>query len=136
MRKWRNTRRKILKTEQEIFDIVSTHLLKQDKQSRTRTTIGDIHFVDSCMYRGSEGRKCAIGCLIPDDQYVKAMEGNNMLSPLMYNCLYGQGIDVSKHLIFLSHLQHIHDRSEPEDWERMLEETARCYHLELKGVLV
>lgn len=126
----------MLKTEQEIFDIVSTHLLEQNEQSRTRITIGDIHFVDSCMYRGSEGRKCAMGCLIPDEKYCADMEGNNIISPMIYNVLYDEEIDVSKHLIFLSHLQHIHDHCVPEDWERMIIETARHYNLELNGALV
>jgi hypothetical protein len=47
-------------TPQEIFDKVATHLAKQGH----RAVDGD-----SCMYRGSKGTMCAMGCLIPDEEY-------------------------------------------------------------------
>lgn len=28
-----------------------------------------------CMYRTSDGHKCAVGCLIPDEEYAPHMEG-------------------------------------------------------------
>ena len=53
-------------THQEIFDFVWTKLYEQGKQS-----------ADSfgCKYRTANGLKCAVGHLIPDNVYVKHMEG-------------------------------------------------------------
>lgn len=52
---------------QEIFDIVVTHLYAQGKQAED----GE----NGCQYRTDAGLKCAVGCLIPDDQYHPDMEG-------------------------------------------------------------
>lgn len=30
---------------------------------------------DSCLYRGDNGNKCAIGCFMPDDFYNRSLEG-------------------------------------------------------------
>lgn len=53
---------------QAVFETVATHLLYQANPSRDG--IGG-----SCMYRGKDARKCAIGCLIPDDEYALGIEG-------------------------------------------------------------
>lgn len=56
-------------TKQEMFDKVAEHLLKQggpawdDKDG-------------ACKYRAPNGRKCAAGCLIPDNMYRKEWEGS------------------------------------------------------------
>lgn len=47
---------------QETFDTIYKHLLDQGGKSVDRDT-------GICMYRGPNGTKCAIGCLIPDDKY-------------------------------------------------------------------
>ena len=51
---------------QEAFDIAARHLLVQGKRSLTSD--------GACAYRGEGGLKCAIGALIPDDQYDPKME--------------------------------------------------------------
>lgn len=51
-------------TAQEIFDTVIAHLLQQGRPSFDG---------DHCRYR-LEDLKCAVGCLIPDDQYAIEME--------------------------------------------------------------
>lgn len=51
-------------TSQQIFDIVIDHLLTQGKPSRS----------DVCLYRSSDGSKCAVGVLIPDSEYDSNME--------------------------------------------------------------
>lgn len=53
-------------TPQEIFDTVARHLFAQGKQSRDSV---------SCLYRGPDGTKCAVGVLIPDATYDEDMEG-------------------------------------------------------------
>lgn len=49
------------KTLQEIFDITVQHLAKQKCQA--------IDIKDMCMYRASNGKKCAYGIHIPDEEY-------------------------------------------------------------------
>lgn len=46
---------------------IADHLAKQRGQSR-----GESHF--QCLYRGPNGMKCAVGCLIPDDAYDEKIE--------------------------------------------------------------
>lgn len=55
---------------QDLFDVVSTHLLTQNARS---TVDGGPY---GCAYRGIYNRSCAVGCLIPDDKYEDAMEGD------------------------------------------------------------
>lgn len=57
-------------TKQQIFTKVKAHLLQQGKQSMRQTKP-----VQICAYRGDEGLKCAIGCLIPDNEYSSCIEG-------------------------------------------------------------
>lgn len=52
-------------TRQEIFDTVVCHLNTMPHRSLLK---------DNCAYRSSDGLKCAVGCLIPDDVYDPAME--------------------------------------------------------------
>ncbi len=56
-------------TKQEIFDKVKAHLLAQGK----RAVNGD----GNCMYRGMDGTKCAVGCLIPDELYTPLLENHS-----------------------------------------------------------
>lgn len=55
-------------TLQEIFDTVVAHLRKQGRKS---TTLVNQH----CVYRAPNGDKCAIGCLIRDEDYDRSIEG-------------------------------------------------------------
>jgi hypothetical protein len=57
-----------MRTIQETFDFVITHLRKQGK----RATQGG---GKECAYRGDDGTSCAIGCLIPDNIYDPEIEG-------------------------------------------------------------
>jgi len=50
---------------QEIFDTVARTLLAQEARSSTDGL---------CMYRGSNGAKCAVGHLIPDEVYRPEMD--------------------------------------------------------------
>jgi hypothetical protein len=40
----------------------------------------------ACCYRGEDGLKCAVGALIPDDQYTPQMDGSYSLREVMENC--------------------------------------------------
>jgi hypothetical protein len=95
---------KIPDTLQEVFNIVSTHLLTQIKRSMS-TRPGSF----GCAYRGKDGMKCAAGVLIPDDQYNSRMEG-----------IYWGGL-VLEHLVEnkftqeIVELQDIHDINGDDD---------------------
>lgn len=56
-----------MKTHQEIFDEVVEHLFNQGRKAQTKG--------GGCMYRCEDGRKCAVGALIPDDMYDDYFEG-------------------------------------------------------------
>lgn len=56
-------------TNQEAFDTMVKHL---HKQNWVRSVL-----YSGCAYRGNQGRKCAVGCLIPDDEYKSSLEGQS-----------------------------------------------------------
>lgn len=110
--------------KQELFTRVVTHLRLQGKQSMTPD-----HVI--CAYRGADGTSCAVGCLIPDDQYSDAIEGNNIISlayrddcPQILKDLMGEG-----HKDLLHELQAIHDDFRPTDWEQEFSFLAKQYEL-------
>src|SRR4051812_42285157 len=83
----------------------------------------------SCAYRDNKGHKCAIGILIPDDEYsdyFDSMDASlNGLSPvgiLMLKLGY-------EDLDFLMALQDIHDSYEVTQWEQRFNELAEEYGL-------
>lgn len=61
----------MMMTPQEIFDTVANHLRKQGRPAMSE---------GNCVYRGPDGTKCAIGCLIPDELYEEDMEGRGVLA--------------------------------------------------------
>ena|ERR1044071_8298334 len=115
-------------TDQEIFEHVRAHLLKQNAQSLS---------VDgSCAYRGEENRSCAVGCLITDKAYSPEIEGRGV------RCLCAEGIWTATHKNYsplskalnesdvpahastrslLVILQYIHDKNHPSTWARDLD---------------
>ncbi|MGQ7794435.1 hypothetical protein ACUN0C_18675 [Faunimonas sp. B44] len=60
----------LIGNRQEAFDTVVRHLFKQGKQAK----------FGGCVYRGPEGTKCAVGCLIPDELYSPKLEGRSVFS--------------------------------------------------------
>lgn len=57
-------------TSQELFDYVTSFLLKQGEQSRGPG--------GACAYRGRDGLMCAVGCVVPDEFYSPSMEGEGI----------------------------------------------------------
>ena len=84
-------------TPQEIFDTVARHLFAQGKQSRDPV---------SCLYRGPDGTKCAVGVLIPDATYDEDMEGCSIVGLLREFSLPAW---MGEHVNLLQHLQSVHD---------------------------
>jgi hypothetical protein len=103
---------------QEIFDQIVTHLRKQGCKS--------IAGASTCLYRGPNGTKCAVGCMISDDDYDPSMEGKGITTI----------IRLSKNLKVLSpyrkllvEMQNIHDDRRVEDWEREFQLAAVRFNL-------
>jgi len=98
------------------------------KQSVDAETTG--RFVSGCMYRSSEGLKCAIGCLIPDELYDPKYEGVQVKN-LPMEILDKIGLNQNDYL-FLSRLQLLHDTYQPDEWKERLKDMADLYSLEFK----
>lgn len=91
-------------TPQETFDKGALHLLTQNQTSE------DIHGI--CMYRNSEGLKCAGGVFIPDSKYDTNMENRNWRSLCR---LYSEALTWGDAATIMS-LQIIHDCEDPVDY--------------------
>jgi len=95
-------------TEQQVFDQVAIHMIKQGKKSLTG--------VGNCAYRGVDGLKCAAGCLIADDEYNPAFDiENNSWYKLVDN-----GYVPDYHSKLIIQLQRLHDNSPERHWESEL----------------
>lgn len=119
--------------KQAIFDKVKEHLLTQKQQSRTMMGLpGGYVEKPRCAYRGDNGRKCAIGALIPDDMYVSWMEGNSVIFLIdKYPVVQAHlGVENNSDVTFLNELQGIHDAWDPVDWEKRLQMFADDHKLE------
>lgn len=104
-------------TAQEMFNKVAAHLLSQGKRA-----IDEHH---RCRYRGANGTKCAIGCLITDDRYSPGIEASGA-QDIHVREAAGYGIE----LIGLAcDLQKIHDNASPANWRTTLENLATLYGL-------
>ncbi len=123
---------------QEVFDKVAQHLLKQCKQSSNRYHL-DAGDEPTCLYRGPDGLKCAVGCLIDDKAYHQGLEGSSVLALDVREALSASGIPVSHGLTYeaeqdptvqlLSALQSIHDNRSPKDWHSQLWRVAKEFRL-------
>jgi hypothetical protein len=134
--------------KQRIFNKVAKHLLKQGVKCQTNR--------GTCRYRGSEGKTCAIGCLIPDSLYDPQIENmgihvafnyaapyEGLIAPLvkpragtrkrvLMDILAGAtGASTAEHYYFLRQLQSVHDGYEPDEWRGELKDLADKY--DLKG---
>lgn len=109
-------------TRQEIFTKVSTHLLTQGVRATGPR---------GCSYRGDNGTKCAVGCLISDEHYTKGLEGGSVDSLVVQEALANSGIDLdSESRSLLSSLQRLHDNCGPLTWADGLARIAAGFGLE------
>lgn len=79
------------------------------------------------MYRGEDGTKCAVGCLIPDEIYEEHFE-RKVVELLPSKIFYYIGID-SKSKQLLKSLQSVHDNFKPMEWKQLLRGVAKNYEL-------
>lgn len=110
----------ILMTNQEVFDKVAKHLLIQGEKS--------IGVADKCAYRGENGKKCAIGCLIPDAKYDPSFEGKPLSRDDADEVLRAAGLGWHQRDLG-QELQLVHDGEEPENWKGELYAIATKFDL-------
>lgn len=100
-------------TEQEVFDIIKSHLLRQNQRSLDK---------GNCKYRHGDLR-CAAGVLIPDECYDISFEN------LVWTALVQEKDFPSQHSNLISSLQVIHDKWAPIEWEEQLRAVASYFKL-------
>ena len=110
---------RILVTNQEAFDRVARHLLTQ--RARSMDSAGM-----ACAYRGANGLKCAIGCLIPDARYRPSFEERTVGEP---EILAAAGLTASQERLAEA-LQRVHDIWEPDAWSHRLTRLAGEFGLD------
>lgn len=100
--------------KQEIFDKVYKAILAQGQKSLRTFPDRD----PSCAYRDPQGRKCAIGHLIPDELYQKEMEDMTIYGVLQEFPELKEFLDVQcdEDRKFLFLLQYCHDRPSDENF--------------------
>lgn len=99
---------------QEIFDTVVNHLRAQKVQSM---------FDGSCVYRTTDGLKCAIGGLLTDEEYSPKMEG------ALVDSLLELPIRLRGSVALMVDLQDVHDVWNISDWEVQLARVASNHSL-------
>lgn len=110
-------------TDQELYDRVKSHLLTQ--QARAETMPGG-----ACRYRAPDGRRCAIGCLISDDQYQSKFEGHAVSGAKECCKQLRRAAGISEQQLDMAEsLQGIHDYTAVPLWEGKLRDLAVRYGL-------
>jgi hypothetical protein len=120
-------------TRQEIFTKVATHLFTQNAKAEEN---------GRCQYLTADGKKCAIGCLIPADKYNAVFEGTTpMEKSRVYNAecamlrqiLEEVGVN-DEDMSFLRILQRQHDFWAPSEWRERLTKIAAEFGLTMPEV--
>lgn len=80
--------------------------------------------ISGCMYRGANGLKCAVGCLISDEMYDHCLEGSPVYDDIVMTAVATSlCVEVSDlNLNMLIELQEIHDAFDPSSWSVRLAE--------------
>jgi len=104
---------------QKVFNKVRDHLLTQKVRSQTLTGT-----VPSCLYRGPNGTKCAIGILIKDE-FLDPRDNKAALWGIVPTLEKSLETTLSmEETEFLADLQQIHDATEVENWKDALDDFA------------
>lgn len=119
-------------SSQQLFDTVVSHLRQQNSKSIEYKEDGSIRYQwdgssdkPACAYRSKDGKKCAAGAAITDEEYRPAMEGKNIGAVIsLFN------LDRLKEQEYLlMDLQRVHDNSDVSAWEDGFRDVARKHSL-------
>lgn len=102
---------------QETFDAMVWHLRRQKQKSMLRNGL--------CVYRSPNGLMCAVGFLIPDEDYRRSMESEICDAFPIADVLRKYGHD----LPLCRAMQRMHDQYLPKEWEGQFKRIAACFHL-------
>lgn len=120
-------------TDQEMFNKIVTHLLTQKVRSESTDADG----TTTCLYRGPDGAKCAVGVLIADEHYTPSLESRVVTSWPVSKALVASGV-ISAHSprtqMLLAACQGVHDATHPRQWKDRLTELAEEYNLTMPEV--
>ena len=98
-----------IEARREVFNRVKAHLLTQNAQA--------LDYCGGCAYRGQDGTKCAVGCLITDNAYSPGIEGATALDERLEWALGQSGVPTDmRTLRMLDALQRMHDGRSPGYW--------------------
>ncbi len=119
-------------SSQQIFDTVVDHLRKQNSKSVMYNKDGSVELrwkgnVDNpiCLYRSKDGKKCAAGVVITDEEYRPEMEGKNISAVISMFVLD----HLKSHEVLLKDLQDVHDNYVVSVWEERFRGLANKYSL-------
>jgi len=113
-------------TNQEIFEKVVAHLRQQGGPAMAPSE--KVPNLMVCRYRTPDGLKCAIGCLIHDDDYIAEIEGACATDSVVVGRL-PFSVETDDRRGLLVDLQEVHDHTDPEQWETALVGIALKYQL-------
>lgn len=114
--------------KQMIYDKVRKHLLRQGVRSYNE-------YEDTCLYRGPNRTRCAIGCLVPFRVSMNRAEGlrvgalrgcSDIVDALKKYEIYWDNMG---DIAFLMELQDIHDCTKPTAWKKELKAFAKTHNL-------
>ena len=121
-------------TKAELVRYVRDKLLQQGQTSMQASRPGE-YPGNVCQYRTGNLR-CAIGWLIPDDEYDKRLEGYCIESilrevdPFFLERILPPKLPITESLVtVLAWMQHIHDQCDVDEWpdhfDRLIKEVSR-----------
>jgi hypothetical protein len=103
-------------TRREVFEKVKTHLLTQGRKSEDlRPSVLTGFSVETCLYRGPDGTKCAAGALIADEHYAPALETHTVDHECVQTALTSSGVPLAA-IGLVRELQFIHDARPIHKW--------------------
>ena len=116
---------------QETFDTVVAHLRRQRAKAEIR---GSSPGEKICVYRAPDGKRCAAGCLIPDDRYEPSFEytvvgGTEATHNNRANAVTLLMEELGHDINLVKALQSVHDDAEVAQWEGRLEQIAEDFGL-------
>jgi len=114
-----------MRNKRQTFDKVKKHLLKQGERSMKAD--------DSiCVYHSKEGLKCAVGCLISEEDYKRSFEQKSVfdlerkLGTKKLETILNMKIS-DESIMMLFDLQAVHDDVPPKQWEKKLKQLEKRY---------